>query len=236
MFKAFIGWDAREEVAYDVCKHSILTRSSIPVEVIPIKQGELRESGVYTRPVDTRASTDFSLTRFFTPFLSNFSGPSLFSDCDFLYLCDMKEILDLYDPKYAVQVVKHNYTPSEEIKMDGRVQYQYPRKNWSSFIIFNSEHPSNKVLTPDFLNKADSATLHRFLWLKDEEIGELNCEYNWLEGHCHEPKDGKPKVIHYTRGNVYFKDFQDVEYAEVWKSEFEKFSGKKWIDDYILNK
>ncbi len=234
--KIFIGWDSREEIAYDVCKHSILKRATIPVEVIPLKQSELRNQGIYTRPVDQLASTEFTFTRFFAPYLSQFDGPSIFCDSDFLWLCDAKEILNIFDPKYAVQVVQHNYIPSEHEKMDGKTQYIYPKKNWSSMIIWNSEHPSNMVLTPEFLNQAKGSTLHQFKWLKESEIGSISHKYNWLEGWYREPKDGKPSIIHYTRGNVYFKDFQDVEYGDIWKDEFKDMSGKEWTSDMILNK
>lgn len=243
MLKIFVGWDSREDVAYQVCKYSIESRSSIPVEVIPLKQGELRAAGIYNRPVDSLASTEFTFTRFFVPYLCNFSGNAVFCDCDFLWDCDAAEILDIFqhrfydvNDKLPIRVVRHNYEPKETDKMDGKKQYLYPKKNWSSMIMWNCEHPANMVLTPEFLNKAAGSTLHQFKWLTDNQIGGLEKKYNWLEGWYHEPQDGKPSIIHYTRGNVYFKDYQDVEYGDLWKTEFEKMTGTPWTDDMILNK
>lgn len=231
----YVGWDSREDVAYQVCKFSIERRSSIPIEIIPLKQHELREAGIYTRPIDKLASTEFTFTRFFVPYLSNFSGKSVFCDSDFLWLCDAKEVLSLFDEKYAVQVVKHDYKPKETIKMDGKSQFLYPRKNWSSMILYNCESLSNMILTPQFLNQAAGSTLHQFKWINDKEIGSLNNKYNWLEGHYKEPQDGEPKIIHYTRGNVYFKEFQDVDYGDLWKEEYKMMTGENWTENMILN-
>lgn len=230
MFKIFIGWDSREDIAYQVCKNSILRRSSLPVDIIPIKQSELRQSGLYTREVDSLSSTEFTFTRFFVPYLNNYQGSAIFMDCDFLWLCDIKEVFDLFDPNYAVQVIKHNYLPKDGIKMDGQVQHLYPKKNWSSMILWNCEHSANINLQPDFLNRAAGSTLHQFKWLKNDEVGELPHHYNWLNGWYHEPRDGSPKAIHFTEGNVYFPGFENVEYGSLWKKEFKELTGKEWDD------
>lgn len=236
MLKIFVGYDSREHVAFEVCKFSLEQRASIPIEIIPLKQQELRDSGCYYRSLDQLASTEFTFTRFFVPYLCNFSGRAIFCDCDFLWNCDIKELDFLFNSQYAVQVVQHDYQPKESIKMDGKPQYSYPKKNWSSLILWNCEHPDNMVLIPEFLNQAAGSTLHQFKWLKQEKIGSLNHEFNWLEGWYQEPRDGKPKVIHFTRGGVYFKDSQNVDYADLWKEEFKKMTGKDWNDEMILDK
>lgn len=237
--KVSIGWDSREDISYQICKFSIEQRTRSNVEISPIKQQELREQGIYSRPIDNLGSTEFTFSRFFVPYLSNYNGWTIFCDCDFLWLCDIKELFDLADDRYAVQVVQHDYTPKEAIKMDGKIQHLYPRKNWSSMILWNCAHPKNRILDLDLLNDADKATgafLHRFQWLDDSEIGSLNHKWNWLEDWYHEPEDGSPNVIHYTRGNVYFKDHQNVEYAQEWKDEFKAYSGRTWTDNDILDK
>ena len=228
MLKVFVGWDSREDIAFQVCKTSILKRASVPVEVIPIKQHELRQLGLYTREVDAQASTEFTITRFFTPYLNKYSGPALFMDCDFLWLADVKEVFDLFDPKYAVQVVKHDYQPKEHIKMDGQVQHLYPKKNWSSLILWNCEHPANMALIPGLLNRAAPSVLHQFKWLREEEIGELSHQYNWLAGWYHEPRDGSPKAVHFSEGGCWFPEYQDVEYADLWKKEYKELTGEVW--------
>jgi len=133
--------------------------------------------------------------------------------------CDVAEVLNVIkdQPNKAVYVVKHDYTPSEKVKYLNTVQYAYPRKNWSSFVLWNCGHPSNKALSPDFFNVATGLELHRFTWLKDEEIGSISHEWNWLAGWYKEPEDGKPKAVHYTEGGPWFKDYRNCEYSDLWK-------------------
>lgn len=220
--KIFIGWDSKEEIAYEVCKFSILKHASIPVEIIPLKQTELREKSLYWREQDI-GSTEFTLTRFLTPYLSHYVGVSLFVDCDFLFERDIKELLDCYDENKAVQVVKHEYIPKETTKFLNNVQHVYPRKNWSSLMLFNCEHPSNRIIDTQLVNNMEPSYLHRFQWLEDELIGNISHEWNWLEGHYKEPEDGSPKAIHYTRGGPWFEGYEEVDYAERWKQALEEY-------------
>ena len=120
----------------------------------------------------------------------------MFCDCDMVWLVDAMQLFDLHDESRAVYVVKHDYNPPEGTKMDGQAQLQYPRKNWSSMILWNCGHPKNRQLDLDTVNSQSGAFLHRFQWLEDEDIGELGCEWNWLVGHYSETVDGSPKVLH----------------------------------------
>jgi hypothetical protein len=115
--------------------------------------------------------------------------------------------------------VHHDYTPKESTKMDGAVQTSYPRKNWSSLMLFNCEHPSVRQLTPDVVNRESGAFLHRMQWAKDDEIGELPVEWNWLEGWNEKPKQGTPKAVHFTRGGPWFEQWQNVDYGDLWLAE-----------------
>lgn len=217
MNKIFIGYDTREKAAYDVAKKSILNFNS-DYQIIPLVQTELRESGVYWRKTDLLASTEFTITRFLTPHLSNYKGWSIFIDCDVLLLTDIKELFELADSKYAVQVVKHDYKPSNKIKMDGKLQSVYPKKNWSSVILFNNEHPSNKKLNLNFINESAPSVLHRFEWLSENEIGEIPNEWNWLVGWYKETLENKPKLLHFTEGGPWFEEYKDCEYADLWNA------------------
>jgi hypothetical protein len=123
------------------------------------------------------------------------------------------------DPSKAVVVVQHDYTPKETTKMDGQVQSVYPRKNWSSMVLWNCEHEKNKILTPELLNEESPKFLHRFSWLDDNEIGSLPLQYNWLVGWYKEPNDGTPKILHYTEGGPWFDGYRDCEYGDDWKKE-----------------
>ena len=216
--KVFVGYDPREDIAYQVCKHSILSKSKL-ADVRPLKQQELRDAGWYTRPIDKLASTEFTFTRFLIPELTNFEGWALFMDCDMILTTDIKELFDQADPKYAVMCVQHDYTPKEGTKMDGQKQTIYPRKNWSSVMLFNCAHPSNARLTMDLVNdpEINGAYLHRFSWLRDEEIGELDHTWNYLVGVYDDIK--RPNLIHYTEGGPWFENYRDCEFAQLWKDE-----------------
>lgn len=224
MARIFIGWDSRQDIAYQVCVSSLRRHSSVAVDILPLRQDELRQKGLYRKPKDPLASTEFTYTRFFVPCLSGFAEWALFVDCDFLFTADIAGLFSLIDNRYAALCVKHDYRPSEKTKMDGRVQTVYPRKNWSSLVLWNCGHPANKILTPELINRQDGAFLHRFAWLPDPLIGEIPQTWNWLEGWSPVPEHGTPKGIHYTRGGPWFKDWTHVRYAELWVAEQERMS------------
>ena len=214
--KIFIGWDSREPIAADVCQFSIEKNSTVPVDIEMLKQDDLRERLLYTRPRDSQSSTEFTFTRFLVPQLMDYQGWAIFCDCDFLWLGDIKDLMDEVDDRYAVMLVQHDYRPQNTVKMDGKRQEYYPRKNWSSMVLFNCGHPKNKWLTPYHINRATGQELHRFSWLKDSEIGSLSPQWNWLVGWYHQPWDGVPRALHYTEGGPWFKNYEDCEYADVW--------------------
>ena len=219
--KVFVGYDTREDIAYQVCKHSILARQP-DADVRPLKQKELREAGWYTRAIDKLASTEFTFTRFLIPELTNFKGWAVFMDCDMILTTDIKELFDQADDKYAVMCVQHDYKVKEEFKMDGQKQTIYPRKNWSSVMLFNCGHPSNATLTQDLVNSPEinGAYLHRFSWLKDEEVGELNHTWNYLVGVYDDIET--PKLIHYTEGGPWFENYRHCQYNQLWKHELQE--------------
>ena len=220
--KIFVGWDSREDIAYQACRQSLIDTASVDIEVIPLKQRELKRNFLYWRKSDKLASTEFTFTRFLVPELMNFNGWALFIDCDFIAVEDVKKLFDLRNDKYAVMCAHHDYNPKEGFKMDGKAQLPYPRKNWSSAMLFNCGHPSNAVLTKELVNnpEIDGKYLHRFSWLKDEEVGEFSHEWNWLVGWYKEPRDGKPKFIHYTEGGPWFDEYADCEYnVEYYRAE-----------------
>ncbi|HTI87948.1 MAG TPA: glycosyltransferase [Alphaproteobacteria bacterium] len=218
-FPVYVGFDPRESIAYDVCRHSILSRTRADVAVVPLVQNELRERKLYWRTGDPLASTEFTYTRFLVPALAGYQGWALYCDCDFLWLADIADLFALADDRYAAMCVHHDHRPTEAMKMDGRVQTLYPRKNWSSLILWNCAHPANAALTPDVVNRETGAFLHRFSWLKDKEIGAVPETWNWLEGWSARPASGPPKVVHYTRGGPWFDKWEDVAFADLWLAE-----------------
>lgn len=221
--KVYVGWDPREDIAWEVCRFSILTRTDPnQVEIYPLVQSELREAGLYKRPVDALAATEFSLTRFLTPHLAGHDGYALFVDCDFLFLTDIRAVLGEVDKSKAVAVVKHDYNPTEIRKMDGCLQHPYPRKNWSSFMLFNCSHPAVRALTPDVVNSAEPSYLHRLQWLNDSEIGALDKGWNYLEG-WYEPVYDNIKAIHYTLGGPWFEQRKRCDFSDIWLSERDRY-------------
>ena len=132
---------------------------------------------------------------------------------------NIKELFDKADDKFAVMCVQHDYEIKEAVKMDGRKQTIYPRKNWSSMVLWNCGHPSNRVVTKDFVNNPDitGADLHRFSWLKDKEIGKIGHEWNYLVGVYDDLK--KPKLIHFTEGGPWFENYRFCQFHQLWKKE-----------------
>jgi hypothetical protein len=209
--RVFIGYDAREAVAFNVLADSIHAHASRPVTITPIRLSQL--NGVFTRPRDPLQSTDFSFSRFLTPYLSGYSGWSIFMDCDILARRDINELWQLRDDRYAVLCVKHDYKPLQQTKFLGEPQTRYEKKNWSSVMLFNNSKCT--ALTPEFVNSASGLELHQFKWLGgDHLIGELPAQWNHLVGHNN--YDPQAALVHFTEGGPYFKEFSRVEYAEEW--------------------
>ena len=224
----FIGYDSKEDIAYRVCKQSLLKYSSIDIDVIALKLYELSAKGFYKRTIDPLASTEFTYSRFLVPSLMNFKGWAVFCDCDFLFFEDVAKLFIGLSNNKAVYCVKHDYTPKEKHKMDGQQQTIYPRKNWSSFIIYNCAHPSNRKLDIELVNKETGSYLHQFKWLEDDEIGSLDERWNWLEGWTSQQNNGSPFAVHYTRGGPWFDEWQDVEFAKEWLIERDTYLNNKF--------
>tara|TARA_B100000900_G_scaffold415369_1_gene445016 strand:+ start:2657 stop:4375 length:1719 start_codon:yes stop_codon:yes gene_type:complete len=219
--RVFVGWDSREDIAYQACKQSLLTAAKYPnnLEVYPLKLDELRKKGFYTREEDKLGSTEFTFSRFLVPELCNYEGWALFIDCDFIFREDVRNLFDKCDDRYAIMCVQHDYQPKDgKEKMDGKVQHNYPRKNWSSCVLWNCSHPANKAVTKELVNNPETTGkyLHRFSWLDDSQIGRIHHEWNWLVGWYREPEDGSPKAIHYTEGGPWFKKYSTCEYSGDW--------------------
>ena len=216
----YVGWDSREDIAYQVCEHSIKRRAQQNnINVSPLKQNTLREQKLYWREQDKLSSTEFTITRFLVPHLNKFAGWAVFCDCDMVWRCNPNELFDQVDDSKAVMVVKHEYDVAQGTKMDGQAQLPYPRKNWSSMILWNCSHPKNKALDLQTVNTASPSFLHRFEWLDDTDIGTLNHSWNWLVGWYDVERDGDPKIIHYTEGGPWFEETRHCEFGHIWNQE-----------------
>ena len=214
MIRVFIGYDPREAASFNVLAYSIHARSSQPVSIVPLMLSGL--AGIMTRERHPLQSTDFSFSRFLTPYLSDYSGWSVFMDCDMLMLDDIAKLHALRDERYAVMVVKHDHVPKESRKFLDQPQTPYQKKNWSSVMLFNNARC--RALTPEYVNTASGLELHQFKWLgNDELIGGLPDRWNHLVGYNPPRKDAS--LVHYTLGGPYFNEYRDCEYAEEWRRE-----------------
>lgn len=221
----FIGYDSREPQSYEVAVRSLLRHASQPVHVIPLSLARLAECGLLRRPQDLRgqrydilsnaaASTEFAISRFLVPILAQ-TGPALFVDSDVVFMGDISELFAMADPKYAVQVVKHDYESRESAKMDGQRQLAYGRKNWSSVILWNCDHPANKRLCLADVQERRGLDLHQFYWLNDSEIGSLPKDWNWLVEVQEKPQT--PKIAHFTLGTPEVGVL--CEHSNIWLKE-----------------
>ena len=216
--KIYIGFDQRESVAYHTFVQSLIDHASIPLDITPLAVKTLK--GYEEKHEDK--SNDFVYSRFLTPFLNDFKGWAIFVDGDMICQTDIKELLDLRDASKALQVVKHDYKTKSNQKYLGNINQDYPRKNWSSVILWNCAHPKHKLLTPDFIANESGKYLHRFSWLEDNEIGELPKEWNWLATEY--PKNDQANIIHYTLGTPCFKDYRDTEMSDIWLKKYDRMN------------
>lgn len=223
MFKVYIGYDPKEAVAFHTLAHSLIQRATGPISITPIALSHLR--GFYQRERGPLESTDFSITRFLVPYLSDYRGYSLYMDCDMICRADITQLWSwLPIPRKAVSVCQHDYTPKTEIKMDGQRQTAYARKNWSSFMVFDNS--LCRRLTPEYVQIASGKDLHQFSWLDDWEVGSLPLEWNWLVGES--PINPDAKVLHYTLGGPWFPNYRNCDEADVWLEEYRAMTGRDY--------
>ena len=226
----WVGYDQRETEAFGVCRYSLRHHApGVPVRAVVLD--ELRDGGAYRRPTSRKdgrlwddiseapMSTEFAVARFLTPYLARqagMSGWALFMDCDIFARSDLDRLWASLDPSKAVMCVKHpHYMPPDVLKMDNQMQTLYARKNWSSVMAFNLDHPSNDALTVNLVNSVPGRDLHRFCWLKDTEIGGLDQEWNFLVGVTDPEVDAS--LVHFTSGGPWFgPPYVDVPYGREW--------------------
>jgi hypothetical protein len=237
----WIGFDPKEAAAFAVCRSSIRYHTANPSpSVRGIILNELRRKGLYTRPTERRngqlwdvisdapMSTEFAVSRFLTPHLAKAAakggkaGWALFMDCDILARTSLWNLFRLRQNKYAVMVVKHVHDPDYQVKMEGQAQTKYARKNWSSVMLFNVDHPANAALTLETVNALPGRDLHRFCWLDDGEIGELDPTWNYLVGHTQ--INEQPKLVHFTDGPPTMRGYEHVDYADEFWAEMDRWA------------
>ena len=211
MLNIFIGFDQKEAVAYHTFVQSLIEMSSVPLSIVPLAENNLN----FYNESHNDGTNKFTYSRFLIPYLMDYNGWAIFVDGDMVCLSDIKELKSYFDPKYAVSVVKHDYKTKQKLKYFGQKNENYPRKNWSSVIIWNCSHPKNKILTPSLIDSKDGAFLHRFKWLNDVDIGSLPKSWNWLA--IEYPEKENLNLIHYTLGTPCFKKYSNSSLSKHWK-------------------
>ena len=216
LINIFVGFDQKESIAYHAFVQSLIDSSSIPLSITPLAENNLN---IYNEK-HLDGTNKFTYSRFLVPYLMNFKGWAIYFDGDMVCLSDVKDLIRNFDTNKAVNVIKHDYKTKNSVKYFGQKNENYPRKNWSSVIIWNCEHHKNKVLTPDFIESMNGAFLHRFKWLDNVEIGELDKKWNWLAVEYPEIKDAN--LIHYTLGTPCFEEYKNTSMADYWKKAFNR--------------
>lgn len=211
----FVGYDPREAVVYHTCVNSIIRHASQPVAIVPLALNLLQDY----KENHTDGSNQFIYSRFLVPYLMRFNGIAIFIDGDMIVKDDIVKLYNLVQTSlfWDVAVVKHDYETKMSEKYLGAINENYPRKNWSSVIVWNCGSYPNRKLSPEFVEKASGAELHRFTWIDDSRILELPAEWNWLPDEYGANADAK--LLHYTLGAPCFHDFATTPMADEWHKE-----------------
>lgn len=236
----YIGFDPREVAAFAVCRESVKRHCPGNWPVRGLVLSDLQAKGLYTRPLEYRPSavdrpllwdvisdapmsTEHANARFLVPYIAK-TGWALFMDGDVLVRANLGQMFETLDRSKAVYCVQHRHEPEPGVKMDGQQQTRYARKNWTSFILFNCDHPANAPLVNDttLANTLPGRDLHRLCWLKDEDIGELDCSWNWLAG-VSDPEIA-PDVVHFTNGTPDMRGYEDAPFADEWRKRLNEWA------------
>ena len=210
----YVGYDPREAAVFTAFNQSVIQHTSVPVAICPLHQKSLEFDG------QQDGTNAFIYSRYLVPYLQGYKGWAIFADGDMILREDLKDLWDLRDESKAVQVVKHNYKTGSPRKYVGSPiennNIDYPRKNWSSVILWNCAHPANKILTKRYVSEAGGAVLHRFNWLNDEDIGGLPLEWNHLVREYKPNPDAK--LVHFTLGAPGFNRYARDEHSWEWNA------------------
>lgn len=226
--KVFIGYDPAEHEAAMVCAASLRRVTNGEIEPVFLNQDRLRAAGLYTRTEDWRGqkyclesqstmSTQFSNSRFLTPILAQ-SGWALFVDCDMVFYEDPRLMLDEAQDNCPLYCAQHRHDGAEASKMMGMAQTQYSRKNHSSVMLFDCDHPDNQRLSMWDVNHRPGRDLHQFYWLDDDKIGNLQRKWNQLVGVTHLPVTTEG-IVHWTLGGPWFDGWVPQPYDDLWLAE-----------------
>ena len=211
--RVFIGYDPSQDISFEVLRYSLQKHTTQELDIRAIDAEKIPNWG---RPIDPLASTPFTYTRFLVPWLCDYEGIALFMDGDMLALGDVSELFALPMDDLALRVRQHDYNPQATVKMGGKVQTQYPRKNWSSLMLMNCSKLG--AWTKEAVETQTGAWLHRFEAIGDEQIGDISEEWNVLDH-----MTGPTKLLHYTSGGPWLAGCEDADHADLWHEYREEY-------------
>lgn len=185
--RVFIGYDSRQPLAFHVAAHSVLARATRPIAIAPLRLSQL--------PITRRGLTEFTYSRFLVPYLSDYTGLSLFLDSDTLCLAD---ILELF--QYALQ------HPASVHVIQGQLRFE-----WPSVMLF--DNAQCRTLTPEYVDS--NINLFDLSWAGS--IGSLPTAWNHLVGY--DEWNPTAKLVHFTRGIPCWPETDGCEYSDEWKAE-----------------
>lgn len=218
--RVVLGYDSTEVPGVYACIESILDHASKPVSFILLKQDALRKDNIYFKDRTPDEATEFSRSRFLAPYLVGYKGRVLFMDgADMICKGDIAELFDSVPTGVDVAVVKHDYSPMEDRKFNGAAaQSKYPRKLWSSLMLFWANTSACQRLTPRYVSEATGAELHQLKWITPEPIAAsvrnyddaarieqrvfgIPEEWNWIPDHSESRVSFEDaKIVHWTTG------------------------------------
>lgn len=228
-YDLFIGYDSRFPLVSSIAEYTWNKNNCLHYkEATLLDLAHLKQAHNFKPKVDTKATTEFTYSRFLVPFLQGYNDVAVFVDNDVLFYGDLDALmLNLYK-KYkntenfpAIICRKHDYAPATGTKMYGVAQEAYPRKNWSSFMIMNC----TKLLcwTKAVVEQADGARLHRFADIPDDEIVDIETiEPGWNDLTHKRPET---KLLHFTEGGPWFPNYFNCPHALDWYKAFEEYFG-----------
>lgn len=219
--RIFIGYEDKQQIAFEVLRFSIERYSSAPLDIRPLHLRVLEGDIGFRRPPDPLQSTEFTYTRFLVPYLCGYKGVALYMDCDMVCLADIMELFALDLSRHWLRVVKHDHRPTSTVKMDGKVQTSYPRKNWSSLMLLNCRQLT--CWTKEAVESASGRWLHRFEPIPDERIGDIASTWNVLDRY-----DAETRIIHYTAGGPWLAECRHHSYGDLWFRHLEAYRAATW--------
>lgn len=236
IIRVFIGHDSKTPDHTRICRESILDNTNAPVLIETLNMQALRRAALYRRwhylseegklvdGIDGRPfSSEFAFTRFLIPALMQWRGWAIFCDSDFMFKSDIKDLWDDRDACFAIQVAQQDYKSKASVKKGGFQQSDYPRKNWSSLMMWNLYHPAHLTLTQHVVNTFPGDWLHRLNWLDDKDVGKVDPTWNWIEG----TTDGEPKAVHFTMGTPDIPGYRNAKHSSEWLRYSEKVQGMR---------